>query len=44
MSSLLVHGIEENKDEITDDLVVNFIKDTMDIEFSEKDMDRSHRI
>ena len=33
------HGIEENKDEITDDLVASFIKDKMDTEIYS-----SHRI
>ena len=34
---ILVHGLEENKDKITDDLVASFIKDKMDI-------DRSYQI
>ena len=41
---ILVHGVEERKDEITDDLVVNSIKDAMDIEPSVKDIDRNHQI
>lgn len=44
MSCSLVYRIEEYKDEITDDLVVNILKDTTDIELSEKGIDRSHRI
>ena len=43
-SYLLVNKIRENKDKITDDLVINFIKDTKDIELSEKDIDRSRHI
>ena len=41
---ILVHGLEENKDEITDDLVASFIKNKMDIDLSVNDIDRSHRI
>ena len=40
-SYLLVNKIRENKDKITDDLVINFIKDT---KLSEKDIDRSRHI
>ena len=39
-----VQGLEENKDEITDDFVASFIKDKMDIDLSVNDLDRSHRI
>ena len=31
---ILVHGLEKNKDEITDDFVASFIKDKMDLELS----------
>ena len=41
---ILVHGLEENKDEITDDLVASFIKDKMVIDLSVNDIDGSHRI
>ena len=41
---ILVHGLEENKDGITDDLVASFIKDKMDIDLSVNEIDRSHRI
>ena len=41
---LLVHGLEENKDESTDDLVLSVFQEKMNIEFTDKDMDRSHRI
>ena len=41
---ILVHGLEKNKDEITDDLVVSFIKHKMDIELSVNEIDRSHQI
>ena len=40
----LVQAVEENKDEITDDLVPNFIKDKVDIELSINDIDKSHQI
>ena len=41
---LLVYGIEENKDESTEDLVVNFVKNTIDIGLCEKGIGRSHQI
>ena len=41
---ILVHGLEENKEEITDDLVASFIKDKMNIDLSVNDIDRSHRM
>ena len=41
---ILVHGLEENKDEITEDFVASFIKDKLDLELSVTDLDRSHRI
>ena len=40
----ITSGLEENKDEITDDLVISFIKDKMDIDLSVAYIDRSHRI
>lgn len=41
---LLVHGIEENNNENTDDLVVQFINEKLDLDVTENDIDRSHRI
>lgn len=41
---LLIHGVTENKNENTDDLVVSIFKDNMDIEIFTDDLDRSHRI
>ena len=41
---LLIHGIEEDKDEVTDDVVVNMLQDKLELEISKKDIDRSHRI
>ena len=35
----LVHGIEENKYEVTDDLVVNFMKNNTDFELSVKNIE-----
>ena len=40
---ILVHGIKENRFEITNELVPCIIKKTMDIELSEKDIKRSYR-
>ena len=39
-----MHRLEENKEEITDDLVASFIKDKMEIELSANEIDRSHKI
>ena len=41
---LLIHGVPENKDENTDDLVVNIFKEEMDLEIFTDDLDRTHRI
>ena len=41
---LLVHGIVETDDEVTDDLVIEKISTKMNIEISPADLDRTHRI
>ena len=41
---LLVHGIVETDDEVTDDLVIETISTKMNIEISHADLDRMHRI
>ena len=41
---LLVHGVEEQEQENTDNIVLNVIKEHLDTEFSVKDLDTSHRI
>ena len=41
---LLVHGIVETDDEVTDDLVIKTISPKMKIEISPVDLDRTHRI
>ena len=40
---LLVHGVEEQEQENTDNIVLNVIKEHLDIELLVKDFDRSHR-
>ena len=35
---LLIHEIEEGKDEVTDDVVVNMLQDKLELEISKKDM------
>ena len=40
---LLVHGVEEQEQENTDNIVLNVIKEHLHIELSAKDLDRSHR-
>ena len=41
---LLVFGIVETDDEVTDDLVIETISTKMNIEISPADLDRTHRI
>ena len=41
---LLVHGVEEQEQENTDNIVLSVIKEHLDIELLVKDLDRSHRI
>ena len=41
---LLFHGIEENDKENTDDLVVQFMNEKMDLDVNHNDIDRTHRI
>ena len=41
---LLVHGIVETDDEVTDELVIETISTKMNIEVSPSDLDRTHRI
>ena len=41
---LLVHGIVETDDKVTDDLVIETISMKMNIEISPADLDRTHRI
>ena len=43
-SSLLFHGIKEEKDEDTDSIIINTVKEEMDIEILPKDLDQSHCI
>ena len=42
--NLRISGITENKDENTDSLVVDFVKNTMKIDLDTRDIDRSHRV
>ena len=41
---ILVHRLEDNKDEITDELVASLMKDKRDVDLSVNDIDRSHQI
>ena len=40
----MIHGIEEDEDEVTDDVVVNMLQDKLELEILKKGIDRSHRI
>ena len=41
---ILIHGVKENQNEDTDEIVVNKLKSEMDLEISAGDIDRTHRI
>ena len=41
---LLVHGVKEQEQENTDNIVLNVIKEHLDIELLVQDLDRSQRI
>ena len=41
---LLFHGVKEEKDEDTESIIINTVKEEMDIEIFPNDLDRSHRI
>ena len=41
---ILIHGVKENQNEDTDEVVTNKIKSEMDLEISLGDIDRTHRI
>ena len=41
---LLLHGVKEEKNEDTDQSAVDIINKDVDVEISEKDLDRSHRL
>ena len=41
---ILIHGVKENQNEDTDEVVVNKVKSEMDLEISPADIDRTHRI
>lgn len=38
------HGVEEQEQENTDDIVLNIIKEHLDLDLTVKDLGRSHRI
>ena len=41
---LLIHGINENKDEDTDDIVIKTLNSDLNLDLSINDLDRTHRI
>ena len=41
---LLIHGVEENRNEDTDTLSINIIKDHLRLDIQSSDIDRTHRI
>ena len=43
-NSLLVHEIAEEKEEITDEVIINTLNETLDLEIKLRDINRTHRI
>ena len=41
---LLVHGIAEKKEEITDEVIINTLNEKLDLDITLWDIDRTHRI
>ena len=41
---ILIHGVKENQNEDTNEVVINKIKSAMDLDISPGDIDRTHRI
>ena len=41
---LLIHGITEGNQENTDDLALEIFREKLDIELTQRDLDRTHRI
>ena len=41
---LLVHGIAEEKKEITDEVMINTLNETLDLDVTLRDLERTHRI
>ena len=41
---LLLHGVRENSNENTDDIVVKTISENLDIDIQKEDLDRTHRV
>ena len=41
---LLIHGIDEGKDKVLDDVIENMLEDKLKFEILKKHIDRSHRI
>ena len=43
-SSILIHGISEGNQENTDGLALEIFREKLDIELTQRDLDRTHRI
>ena len=41
---LLIHGIAEEKEEITDEVIINTLNEKLDLDISLRDIERTHRI
>ena len=43
-NNLIIHGIKEERNEQTDNVIIDFLQKEMNITLSQKDLDRSHRL
>ena len=41
---LLIHGIAEEKEEITDEVIINTLNEKLDLDITLRDIERTHRI
>ena len=41
---LLVHGIAEEKEEITDKVIINTLNETLDLDITLRDLQTTHRV
>ena len=42
--NLLIHGIAEDKEEITDEVIINTLNEKLDLDITLRDIERTHRI
>ena len=42
MNCLLVHGIAEEKEKITDEVIINTLNEKLDLDITLRDLERTH--